>query len=708
MNKINKNKSLQIKTGFSVPIKFNGVKRIILTIASIILLVPSVGLAYNLPDNQYPKAVNLYWKTPITMEEVPLLAKWDMLALDMKAQVDSAEAILKIRELNPDIIILAYTTANEVPRERLQIMEPGGTGLWHDLISGISPEWYLKTYQGENISYWPGNLSMNQYVSDRSGNFYNDYLINFYTNKVLSTNLWDGLLFDNIWNTAAWVNPDMDMDGDGQKDSENKINQLWQVGNRIFFKNLRDRLGDKYLILGNGEGSYSEYTNGRMFEGFPEFWEGGWVGSMERYFIVNAKGYQPRINIINADSDNTGQYTNSSRMRYGLTSTLLYDGYYSFDWGTEKREDFWWYDEFDINLGQPKSKPINLLDQKNGRIKEGVWKRDFENGLAIVNSTDKNQTINFDREYEKIKSTQNYDISNGGKIDSLTLSPEDGTILLRPIEEMKEAVFTNGSFARIFNQNGESIRSGFFAYNQKFRGGLKIAKLNIDGDDHEETIISDKSTITILSDSGFTKTQITPYGYKYNGGLSLAFADLDKDGKMEIITGPENGGANEIKVFNSAGVLINSWYAYKKTASDLGVNLAAGDINGDGEIEIIAGAGYKGGPHVKVFDKTGRTLISEFFAYNKNFRGGTYVASGDINGDGVAEIITGIGQGGEPEVKIFNSSGVLVKAWLPYDSKKKDGTRVAVTDIDSDGNKEIITLTTDVFTLSSTLDEISN
>jgi hypothetical protein len=130
------------------------------------------------------------------------------------------------------------------------------------------------------------------------------------------------------------------------KDSEDKINTLWQIGNRIFL-NLRNRLGDKYLIIGNGEGSYNEYTNGRMFESFPEFWEGGWVGSMERYFNVNSSGYKPRINIINADSDNTGQYANSKRMRYGFASTLLYDGYYSFDWGTDKREDFWWYDEFD-------------------------------------------------------------------------------------------------------------------------------------------------------------------------------------------------------------------------------------------------------------------------------------------------------------------------------------------------------------------------
>jgi hypothetical protein len=82
-------------------------KKIILTIILTIFLIPSVGLAYDLPKSKYPRTVNLYWKTPITMEEVPVLAKWDILVLDMKAQVDSKTAI-NIRELSPDIIILAY------------------------------------------------------------------------------------------------------------------------------------------------------------------------------------------------------------------------------------------------------------------------------------------------------------------------------------------------------------------------------------------------------------------------------------------------------------------------------------------------------------------------------------------------------------------------------------------------------------------------
>jgi hypothetical protein len=158
--------------------------------------------------------------------------------------------------------------------------------------------------------------------------------------------------------------------------------------------------------------------------------------------------------------------------------------------------------------------------------------------LAIVNSTNKTQTINFDREYEKVNSRQNSEINNGWKINSLTLEAEDGTILLRPIEEIKKAVFTNGSFARIFNQNGDKTRSGFFTYNQMYKGGLKIAQTDIDGDEIEETVVADKNNIKIFDNYGVLITQIIPFGNTFNGGLSISLADLDHDNKLEIITGP--------------------------------------------------------------------------------------------------------------------------------------------------------------------------
>ena len=71
-------------------------------------------------------------------------------------------------------------------------------------------------------------------------------------------------------------------------------------------------------------------------------------------------------------------------------------------------------------------------------------------------------------------------------------------------------------------------------------------------------------------------------------------------------------------------------------------------MNGDGNVDIIAGAGPSGGPHVLVFDGVTHSVIYSFFAYDPAFAGGVFVASGDVDGDGLADIITGAGPGGGP------------------------------------------------------------
>ena len=87
-----------------------------------------------------------------------------------------------------------------------------------------------------------------------------------------------------------------------------------------------------------------------------------------------------------------------------------------------------------------------------------------------------------------------------------------------------------------------------------------------------------------------------------------------------------------------------------------GVRVARGDVNGDGTPDLIVAAGPGGGPHVKVFDGVTHAVIDSFFAYDASFPGGVFVAAGDVNGDGKADIITGAGAGGGPHVKVFSGA----------------------------------------------------
>jgi hypothetical protein len=92
--------------------------------------------------------------------------------------------------------------------------------------------------------------------------------------------------------------------------------------------------------------------------------------------------------------------------------------YFSFDFGDQGYHQVWWYDEYDINLGRAESTAYNLFDREDKEIKPGLWRRDFEHGLALVNSTDQKQTyVFYKEEFEKINGQQDRRVNNGAKIN---------------------------------------------------------------------------------------------------------------------------------------------------------------------------------------------------------------------------------------------------------------------------------------------------
>src|SRR5207248_4659873 len=99
-----------------------------------------------------------------------------------------------------------------------------------------------------------------------------------------------------------------------------------------------------------------------------------------------------------------------------------------------------------------------------------------------------------------------------------------------------------------------------------------------------------------------------------------------------------------------------------------GVYIAAGDVNGDGFADIVCGAAAGGGPNVTVFSgrDLGRTRLLSFFPYDPHFTGGVRVAAGDVDGDGVADIVTGAGPGGGPNVTVYKFNGGQPQALQSY------------------------------------------
>lgn len=663
-----------------------------LLIAGIGLLFPLSSHARDVDDIAFPRLANIFLKTPISDAEADVLAQWDMVILGMQAQDTSRSQIERLRRKNPDILIIAYLASAEVPYANVDVIE-SENGPWHALMSGIDDAWWLREEDDEIVSFWPGNRSLNptNNSSLAHNKRWNTYLPEFIDEELMSTDLWDGVFFDSVWDTAAWVNDgDLDLDRDGTRESGEELDEEWNEGMQTLFRETRRRIGDDAILLGNGGDTYTDYLNGRMFESFPNFWEGRWEGSVPKYFSFMDHGESPHVVMINGDTENTGDFENYHDMRFALTSTLLDDGFFSYDWGTQDHSQLWWYDEFNAAIGKPTGAP-RRIDATSQAVKAGVWRRDFEKGIVLVNSTSKTQRVVLEGGFERIKGSQDPIVNSGQLTTTLTLPADDGIILLKRLSLLENAPFVNGGAVKVTNRFGTEVRKSFFSYTAAAEGGRTTSIVDLDRNGSKEVVIASGTRILIKTTAGKTLTAFYPYGKGYKGDLTFAIGDVNGDKRKEIIIGTGKGQAPLVRIFTKDGKQVYKEFSAYSSNLRHGVRIAAGDLDRDGKDEIVTGTGSGAAPHVRVFTgTTGKPLTKGFFAYDSKLRAGVNVAVGDVDGDGKQEIVTGPGKGGGPHVRIFDMNGKAKgNGFFPYDKTNRSGILVNVADTNNDRVGEI-------------------
>jgi hypothetical protein len=186
--------------------------------------------------------------------------------------------------------------------------------------------------------------------------------------------------------------------------------------------------------------------------------------------------------------------------------------------------------------------------------------------------------------------------------------------------------------------------------------------------------------------------KIFAFSDDYKSGVDVAVGNLDKDKNLEILVGSGPGSEPYIKIFDKETRELQKEILVYAPSFKGGVRVATGDLNNDGIDEIIAGAGPGGGPHVRVYNYKGEMVHSNLFFFDRSLRTGVDVAAGDVDKDGHDELIVSLGPGSQPEVKVIQENGKkIISSFLAYDERFRGGVRVATGDIDKDKKDEILT-----------------
>lgn len=232
--------------------------------------------------------------------------------------------------------------------------------------------------------------------------------------------------------------------------------------------------------------------------------------------------------------------------------------------------------------------------------------------------------------------------------------------------------------------------------------GYAVASGDINGDSKNEIVISSinnqkKGVNLFIYSEKKEKLKVLTIGNKKVNTVRLIVDDINKDGVDELIIGiTYKDLSGEVRVFSvTENKIIFHWKSIKEFDA-FGFSIATGDVNGDGIKDIIVGAprpikNGKGivyafsGKDGNLIKKITSVIPRDYCDY------ATSIASADVNNDGIDEII--IGCPGNPNGQVFIYSGMENYLIYKLHGEPGFGTALHAADINGDGIKELIITT---------------
>lgn len=264
-------------------------------------------------------------------------------------------------------------------------------------------QWIVRYSDGSKVTIYGGAQYLwdftdycPQISTDLGTKRYNEYLPLYVVSQGNLT-YFDGIATDGFWDTP-WEtdhngNYDIDLDRDGENDyyqhGENWVDTQWQNGMQTILNAIwaQAEMNGKLLICNSGwlHETYKNLENGAIQENLGALWDFDWIyGQMEDW---NSNSKQPTYILLDGWYNS---YTHYAKMRFLLCTSLMSNAYFSF---SEENLHHYngWYDEFDIDLGNPTSDAIQVTSTHGKGT--GIWVRFFTNGCVILNADSTNATV---------------------------------------------------------------------------------------------------------------------------------------------------------------------------------------------------------------------------------------------------------------------------------------------------------------------------
>ncbi|OWK37626.1 FG-GAP-like repeat-containing protein [Fimbriiglobus ruber] len=260
---------------------------------------------------------------------------------------------------------------------------------------------------------------------------------------------------------------------------------------------------------------------------------------------------------------------------------------------------------------------------------------------------------------------------------------------------------------------GASTSTTLTPFGSSYTAGVRVADADLNGDGVADVIAGTgpgvPTQVQVLDGkTGAVLATIDPFESTFTGGVFVAAGDLNGDGVPDVVVTPDQGGGPVVAVYDGAAlaqgnvVQIARFFGIQDPNFRGGDRAAVGDLTGTGGGDLIVAAGFGGGPRIAGYvgsslaSGTPVKLFADFFAFEPSVQNGAYVAVGDVNGDGKADLIAGAGPGGGPRVTVFDGASLLdnqqttIADFFAGDPSNRGGIRVAAKDLDGSNQAGVV------------------